>query len=99
MGAPFREPLPPGVLDYATAVRGHGDRFAPDVRTTGTETSLITQGELITGAALVRRTLDMIHSDDLKHGRRLLTTAEPTGTEGVILATLLPLALGAAAVL
>jgi uncharacterized protein (TIGR03089 family) len=99
MGAAFREPLPPGVLDYATAVRGHGDRFSPDVRPTGSEPALITDRETVTGTDLVRRTLDLINSYDLKAGHRLQTSAEPASVDGVILATVLPLALGAGTVL
>lgn len=32
LGAPFQQPLPPLVRDYAADVRGQGDQFAPAVR-------------------------------------------------------------------
>lgn len=89
LAAPLRD-VPPGVVDYATEVRGHGDRFVPFQPVDATAPALgdVSHADLV--AAASARATDL----GIGTGDRVLVTAT-----GGIDWLLVPLAAGASIVL
>jgi uncharacterized protein (TIGR03089 family) len=94
------DPLPPGLLDYAAEVPGHGDRFTslsgparPD------DPALLLDGRTYTQAELAARGRNRAHELGLSSRARVLTDREPATMNGVTDALLAPVAVGGSTVL
>jgi uncharacterized protein (TIGR03089 family) len=101
LGAPLRE-VPPGVSDYATEVRIHGDRFTPYTPVGPAAAALagelggrgaLSQSELVDAAAARAAQLGLTAAD------RLLVTDAPGASPRPLDWLLAPLAAGASVVL
>lgn len=98
-GMPFTSPLPPGVLDAATEVRMHGDRFTPYGDVVATTPWLTvgatswTQSEGLHAAAALADELG------LQPGGRLLVAATEIDAQTVLALVALPLVLRGSVVL
>lgn len=97
LGMPFREPLPPGVLDAAVEVRAHGDRFAPTYRVSGDDPWLRVADRTLTQAEALDEALALAASLGAAAGSRVLVAA-PLPAALLALAAL-PLAADVAVVL
>jgi uncharacterized protein (TIGR03089 family) len=94
------DPLPAGVLDYATEVQGQGDRFTslsgparPD------DPALLLDVRTYTQAEVAARGRDRAHELSLRSRARVLTDRVPETMDGIADALLAPLAVGGSTVL
>lgn len=100
-GMPFRDPLPPGVLDHAVESRAMGDVFTSAMPPGSGDPALrvpsggvLTHGNVLDAAAALAARLG------LDQGGRLLSTADPRGSDDALLAVLaVPLAVAGSVVL
>lgn len=98
-GAPFAEPLPPGVIDYGAEVLSHDDRFVPYAPLTADDPAMDEAGVTRTAGDLVAAATERAAVLGLESGVRLLTTANPAAPDGYLDAVLVPLAIDASVVL
>lgn len=97
LGGRFTEPLPAGVLDYAVEVPGYGDRFTP-MRPPDPDAAALRIGDRTwTGAELAAAA--HAAGADLAASDRIMSSADPTGWDGLRTVLLGPIAAGAAVVL
>jgi uncharacterized protein (TIGR03089 family) len=94
------DPLPPGLLDYAAEVPGHGDRFTslsgparPD------DQALLLDARTYTQSELAARGRGRARELGLSSRARVLTDRKPTTMDGITDAFLAPLAVGGSTVL
>lgn len=98
LGGSFTEPLPMGVLDYATEVPGHPDQFVPDMPPDADEPGLEMGGVVHTLSGLVAHARDRADQLGAEPGARLLVS--PSDLRAALVDGLLvPLAVGGSAVL
>jgi len=97
LGGRSLEPLPPGVLDYAVEVPGHGDRFVPLHPVAPDDPALEIAGRTWTGAEIVAAAEKA--AADLSRADRILTSTDPATWAGLTTVLLGPLAAGASVVL
>jgi uncharacterized protein (TIGR03089 family) len=94
------DPLPPGVLDYAAEVLGHGDRFASlSGPARPGDPALVLDSRTYTQAELAARGRDRAHELSLRSRARVLTDREPATMDGITDVLLAPLAVGGSTVL
>src|SRR5262245_48012144 len=94
------DPLPPGVLDYAAEVPGHGDRFTPlSGPARPDDPALLLDARTYTQAELAARGRGRAHELRLRSRARGLTEREPQTMDGITDALLAPLAVGGSTVL
>lgn len=74
----FPGELPPGVLDYAAEVAGHGDVFVPTVQPDPDEAALRVEGGLVSHGGLLPAARLAAQEQRLPQGVRLLTDAGPS---------------------
>lgn len=98
LGARFAEP-PEGFTDYAVAVPGQGDRFAPYVPVRPDAAALSVEGLTFTGAQLVARARADAAERGLGAGSRLLSLLPFDGWDGLSAGLYAPLAAGGSVVL
>lgn len=98
-GMPFTTPLPPGVLDAATEVRMHGDRFAPYDDVQPTTAWLAVGGTTWSQQGALEAAGDLAADLGLAHGGRLLVAAREIDAVTVLALAALPLALRGSVVL
>ena len=100
LGAPFAEPLPGGVLDYATEVPAYADRFAPAVPPGAADPGLtLPDGTVVSLGGLVAAASAAAGREDLRPGDRILTDRPTDTLDGICLSLLAPLVLGGSVVL
>ena len=94
------DPLPPGVLDYAAEVPGHGDRFtsASGPARPG-DPALLLDGMTYTQTELSARGRDRASELGLPRRARVLTDRAPETMDGITDALLAPLVVGGSTVL
>ncbi|HEX5496015.1 MAG TPA: TIGR03089 family protein [Mycobacteriales bacterium] len=90
--------VPPGVIDYAVDVRGHGDRFAPFTPVGGDTPALDCGGTVRSTAAVVARAAERAGEFGLRTGDRVLSTLDWTGPADWLDGWLAPLSAGASLV-
>lgn len=95
LGGRFTTPRPSGVLDYGAEVPTYGDHFSPYVPVAPDSPLLALDGAELTAAELVARATAV----GLGAGARVLTTANPAGSDGYLDALLAPLAVRGSIVL
>ncbi|HSK27781.1 MAG TPA: TIGR03089 family protein [Jiangellales bacterium] len=98
-GVPFREPLPPGVLDYALEVPVQPDRFVPYGPEVPGDPALDDGGAIRTLAGLVALAGDHAASAGVGEGDRVLRRADDLDVPAVLDLLLVPLLRGGSAVL
>jgi uncharacterized protein (TIGR03089 family) len=99
LGAPFADPLPAGVLDYAGEVAGYGDRFSGPPAGAGAPALLGPAGAAVPQdglAPLARRLADRW---GMRERGRLLVAGQLGVVDEVLACAVVPLALGGSAVL
>ncbi|MCP2335337.1 TIGR03089 family protein [Actinomadura rupiterrae] len=97
LGGPMAD-VPPGVTDYATEVRAHGDRFRPQ-RSFADEPLLTVTKTTYTGADLVGEGRAAASSGALDARDRLLVHVPLTTLQGVLITLLAPLASGSSVII
>jgi uncharacterized protein (TIGR03089 family) len=97
LGAPFREPLPAGVMDYAVEVPQYGDRFTPYVPVDGNAKAWTDPPH--TQAGLLRAAQDQAAAVGVPDGARVLVTRDRLNLDFVVDTLLVPLVTGGSAVL
>ncbi|MQA83989.1 MAG: TIGR03089 family protein [Streptosporangiales bacterium] len=98
LGAPLPE-VPPGVIDYATEVRGQGDRFLPYAPVDPAAPALRLGGPELSGADLCAQARAAAKRWDLTASERVLSAVGFDTAFGVLASLLAPLAVGASVVL
>lgn len=98
LGMPLPD-MPPGVVDYATEVRGHGDHFAPYAPVDPAAPALRLDGAEMSGADLCARARAAAEQWELTAADRVLSTVGFDTTLGVLASLLAPLAVGGSVVL
>jgi uncharacterized protein (TIGR03089 family) len=98
-GMPFTTPLPSGVLDAATEVRMHGDRFAPYDDVLPSTPWLEADGSAWTQRAALEAATGLAADLGLVAGGRLLVAATEVDAATVLTLAALPLALPGSVVL
>ncbi|MFC7221036.1 TIGR03089 family protein [Streptomyces polyrhachis] len=95
-----RFPTPPeGFADYAVEVPGQGDRFTPYAPVDPLAPALVTGGEELSGAEVVRRARATAGELGLGSGARVLSGRDFESWEGLAGGLLAPLATGGSTVL
>jgi uncharacterized protein (TIGR03089 family) len=97
LGAPFAQPLPAGVLDYAIEVPQYGDRFTPYTRVDGNAKAWADPPH--TQAGLLRAAQDQAAAVGVPDGARILVTRDRFDLDFVVDTLLVPLVTGGSAVL
>ncbi|MQY07168.1 TIGR03089 family protein [Actinomadura macrotermitis] len=98
LGGPLAS-CPPGVTDYATEVRGYGDRFVPPAGTSADMPALSVTKDTLTGAELVREAVAAATKWGLDADDRLLVGVSFATLSGVLAGLLAPLASGASVII
>ena len=96
LGGPLAD-CPPGVVDYADEVRGHGDRFAAEAASAAP--ALNVTKTTLSGAELVGAARAAVAKWDLDARDRLLVDMPFATLDGVLIALLAPLASGASVII
>jgi uncharacterized protein (TIGR03089 family) len=100
LGAPCRQPLPAGVVDYAVEVPAYGDRFTPPVPPgPGDPALLLPDGTRVDQGALVRAAGALAVRDGLRAGDRVLTDRGLGSVEDIGYLLLAPLLVDGSVVL
>jgi uncharacterized protein (TIGR03089 family) len=99
LGLPFADPLPAGVLDYATAVPGQADVFQSTQPVRPETLALVLRDEERTAGQLVARAREQAEGWGLAGGERLLVPADRFDESWLLAAVLVPLVVDGSAVL
>jgi uncharacterized protein (TIGR03089 family) len=97
LGAPFAEPLPPSVVDYAVEVPQYGDRFTPYAQVDGNTKAWTDPPH--TQAGVLRAAQDQVAAVGVPDGARILVTRHRLDLDFVVDTLLVPLVTGGSAVL
>ena len=98
LGAPYQD-CPPGAVDYATQVRGHGDQFVTYTRLGPDVPALVADGRTATAGELAEAARAAAGRFALSAKDRVYAQVSMAATDDIVDALLAPMAVGASVVM